>query len=64
MRQILHVAQMHRDFEKVMRNASVLKRSDTHLPFLFIHHVELLFTQPGLHLGCVKEVLLSLVHGI
>lgn len=38
--------------------------SDTHLPFLFIHHMKLLLTEPGLHLSCVEEVLLSLVHGI
>lgn len=44
--------------------AAEMTRSDTHLPFLFIHHMKLLLTEPGLHLSCVEEVLLSLVHGI
>lgn len=43
---------------------SNFRQSHTHLPLLLVHHVQLLLTQPGFHLGRVKVVLLGLVHGV
>lgn len=44
--------------------ASTHIHTHTHLAVLLVHHVQLLLTQPGLHLGRVEEVLLRLVHGV
>lgn len=48
----------------LLKCQATFRHLHTHLPLLLVHHVQLLLAQPGLHLSCVKVVLLGLVHGV